>query len=83
MYSHVVLELAVLCRDFRMRPRLQCDGFRCYTGGCDIVRLPAYEATSYIMRGVDLQIHSMRIQVCGGIFKITHPMIGAVNMLVE
>lgn len=32
-------------------------------GGCDIVRLPAYEAMSYILRGVDLQMHTMRFQV--------------------
>lgn len=33
------------------------------TGGCEIVRLPAYEVTSYILRGVDLQIHAIRTQV--------------------
>jgi len=33
------------------------------SGGCEIVRLPAYEVTSYILRGVDLQIHAIRTQL--------------------
>lgn len=32
-------------------------------GGCDVVRLPSHEVTGYILRGVDLQIHTVRFQV--------------------
>lgn len=32
-------------------------------GGCDVMQLPAYKATWYILRGLDLQVHSVRFQV--------------------
>jgi len=51
------------------------------SGGCDIVRLPAYEATAHILRGVDLQIHTIRLQLRKYFQLVAHPHVDAPHVL--